>query len=191
VLEVNLNRLPSALKLTHYRRIKVLDFGLARPVSEGADGNMTPPPATEAGRMMGTLGYMSPDQVRAERLDARSDVFSLGVVLRELLAAEHPFRRETTAATLAAILHETPPPLDAPGLPPGTEAVASRCLEKRREDRFSSGEPFARPHRDPSRTVDRRWTGEDGRPFGDPTTSWTGRSTPRATGSSRCRGVAS
>ncbi len=102
---------PENLFLTSDGRIKILDFGLAKltartPVDRDA--------ATESGLsvpgvIVGTVAYMSPEQVEAEGLDPRSDVFSLGVVLYELLAREHPFRRPTVPATLTAIVNETPP----------------------------------------------------------------------------------
>ena len=94
---------------------------------------------------MGTVAYMSPEQVQAQAVDARSDIFSFGVVLYELLARRHPFRRETVAATLTAILQETPPELgglDA-AIPPAVDGIVRRCLEKRREERFQTAHDLA------------------------------------------------
>ena len=128
---------PENLFLTSDGRIKVLDFGLARrrPAADGPDERRAAP---ARGRVLGTVAYMSPEQVRAEAVGSRSDVFSLGVVLHELVSGKHPFRRDTVPATLVAILHEEPPELEVRGVPPGVEAVLARCLEKRREDRFPS-----------------------------------------------------
>ena len=88
---------------------------------------------------------MSPEQVRAEGVDHRSDLFSFGVVVYELLAREHPFRRETVTATLTAILHESPGELSRrqAGLPPGVERIVERCLDKKREERFQSAHDLA------------------------------------------------
>ena len=86
---------------------------------------------------MGTVGYMAPEQIRAEPIDHRVDIFALGVVLDEMLAGARPFRRDTAPETLTAILND-----DAPELPstvsPALARVVHRCLEKRREDRFHS-----------------------------------------------------
>jgi eukaryotic-like serine/threonine-protein kinase len=130
---------PENLFLTTDGRLKILDFGLAKQGGAGS-GAATESHPTGPGAVMGTLAYMSPEQVKALAVDARSDLFSLGVVLYELLARRHPFRRETAAATLGAILQETPPPLfglDAT-VPRAVDAIVRRCLEKRREDRFQS-----------------------------------------------------
>src|SRR5512135_2886630 len=138
---------PENLFLTSDGRIKILDFGLAKltartPVDRDA--------ATESGLsvpgvIVGTVAYMSPEQIAAEGLDARSDVFSLGVVLYELLAREHPFRRPTVPATLTAIVNETPPDLSLrqPGIQPGIDRIVRRCLEKRREERYQSAQELA------------------------------------------------
>ena len=139
---------PENLFLTTDGRAKVLDFGLARLSSSAVEADSheaTESSPTKPGVLLGTLGYMSPEQVRAQGVDHRSDLFSLGVVLFELLTGEHPFRRETTAATLGAILSEEPTGLGASsrGIPPGTEAVVLRCLAKRREDRFQSAQDLA------------------------------------------------
>jgi TolB-like protein/Flp pilus assembly protein TadD len=127
---------------------KVLDFGLAHLLHDPATGG----PADEGegtdltatGVLLGTVAYMSPEQVRGEPVDARSDLFALGAVLHEALAGRAPFRRETAGATLAAVLAETPSPLPA-GVeaPPGLVRLLERCLAKRREDRPSSAEEVA------------------------------------------------
>jgi WD40 repeat protein len=132
---------PENLFLTRDGRIKILDFGIAKL----ADGvvpdtreDTAAPSLTKSGVVMGTVAYMSPEQAQAWPVDARSDIFSFGVVLYELLSGRHPFRRETAAATLSAILQGTPPPLTSvdASIPRAVDGIVARCLEKRREERF-------------------------------------------------------
>ena len=134
---------PENLFVTTDGRVKMLDFGLAKlaAAQAGEGGEATESDPTGAGQLLGTPGYMSPEQVRGLPLDARSDVFSFGVVLYELLGGRHPFRRETPMATLSAILEETPPDLTptARHQSPQVAAIVARCLEKPREERFASG----------------------------------------------------
>ena len=118
---------------------KILDFGLARmdrPELASDIGTATPTAgATLAGTVMGTAGYMAPEQVRGQRADARSDLFSLGVVLHEMLTGKSPFRRDTVVESLSAILTS-----DAPALVPPTplSPIIRRCLEKEPMQRFQS-----------------------------------------------------
>ncbi len=133
---------PENLFVTTDGRLKILDFGLARLAAGETAGSQeaTASSPSRPGQLVGTVGYMSPEQVRGRALDARSDLFSLGVVLYELLGGRHPFRRETAVATLAAILEETPPELSmvAPAASPALGGVVRRCLEKEPEDRIGS-----------------------------------------------------
>jgi WD40 repeat protein len=133
---------PENLFVTMDGRVKVLDFGLAKLVGQeaGASVEATENSPTGAGQVLGTVGYMSPEQVRSLPVDHRTDIFSLGVVLYELLAGKHPFRRETTVGTLTAILEETPSELASlgRGIPPSLSGIVKRCLEKDRGQRFRS-----------------------------------------------------
>ncbi len=127
--------------------MKVLDFGLAKLVrrEEVQTDAPTPSRSTAAGQVVGTVAYMSPEQARGQPVDARSDVFSFGVVLYELLAGKHPFKRDTAAATLTAIVEETPAALESlgRGIPPAVGGIVRRCLEKATEDRYGSGHDVA------------------------------------------------
>jgi len=132
---------PENLFLTTDGRIKILDFGLAKQSTASPDsGELTESSPTGTGMVMGTVAYMSPEQAQALPVDARSDLFSFGVVLYELLGRKHPFRRETVAATLGAILQEAPASLVSldPSIPRAVDGIVGRCLEKRREERFST-----------------------------------------------------
>ncbi len=140
---------PENLFVTGDGRIKILDFGLARQdtaAGRGADDTHSPTlvRATDPGTVLGTVGYMSPEQVRGQEADARSDIFSFGAVLHEMLTGRRAFQRDTAAETMTAILKEEPAALasgidtTAIGLPPGLARLVSRCLEKNREERFQS-----------------------------------------------------
>jgi pimeloyl-ACP methyl ester carboxylesterase/tRNA A-37 threonylcarbamoyl transferase component Bud32 len=130
---------PENLFLTARGDLKVLDFGIAvvRPPHERAASSLETP-LTAPGTMVGTSGYMSPEQIRGEDVDPRSDIFSLGIVLYEMFVGRHPFRRENAAETLSAILRDPPPP--APWLPDGLERAIGRCLAKDPEGRWPSAE---------------------------------------------------
>lgn len=113
--------------------VKLLDFGLAKvPQSTAGDKTVT---QTQAGEILGTAGYMAPEQIHGQPVDARTDIFSFGVVLYEMLSGRRAFARETTISTLAAILHTEPEALEAP---PELARVVARCLRKSASDRFQS-----------------------------------------------------
>jgi serine/threonine protein kinase len=139
---------PENIFITTDGRVKILDFGLARvqqQVSPEAETGTLTPAGTEVGTIMGTVGYMAPEQVKGQPADARSDIFALGCVLYEMLSGMRAFARETTAETIAAILKEDPPVLSDTGaaLPAELERAIRRCLEKSPEARFQSAADLA------------------------------------------------
>jgi Tol biopolymer transport system component len=128
---------PENVMVTREGRVKILDFGLAKPLAATPDATIT-----AAGVVMGTPGYMSPEQVRGLATDARTDIFSFGCVLYELLAEQRAFQKESSADTISAILKEDPPELP-PSIPPYLRQVVTRCLEKNPADRFQSAKDLA------------------------------------------------
>ena len=129
--------------------VKILDFGLAKLTHPALDGERSELPTrtreTDPGTVMGTAGYMSPEQVRGDAVDHRSDIFAFGAILYETLAGRRAFKGATTAETMAAILREDPPELSETGkaVPPALERIVRHCLEKSPEERFASARDLA------------------------------------------------
>ncbi|MBK8725503.1 MAG: protein kinase [Holophagaceae bacterium] len=146
---------PDNLWVTADGRLKILDFGLAKPAAlprsisqsfmETEALGQAQPVNTQKGLILGTMGYMSPEQVRGEGVDARSDIFSFGVVLFEMLTGRRAFARPTAAETIAAILKEDPPDLDdtSKPIPPGLRRILDHCLEKSPASRFHDAHDLA------------------------------------------------
>src|SRR5438105_2591218 len=141
---------PENIFITKDGRVKILDFGLAKLTGTG-DGtqSQTEVPTrrvnTDPGTVMGTIGYMSPEQVRGKPADHRSDIFSFGVILYEILSGRRAFRGESTADTISAILREDPPDLSETNqnVSPALERLVNHCLEKNPEARFHSASDLA------------------------------------------------
>ena len=135
---------PENLFVTRDGRAKILDFGLAkireRAAASGSGDSLTEG-VTATGMLLGTAGYMAPEQARGEPADHRSDLFALGVVMHEMLGGAKPFSRGSAVDTLHAILHSDPPELS--GTPPALARIVSRCLEKEPTRRFQSAHDLA------------------------------------------------
>jgi serine/threonine protein kinase/Tol biopolymer transport system component len=130
---------PENLVVTREGHVKILDFGLAK-LNEARGVTTAESVTTAPGVVLGTVGYMSPEQARGESSDERADIFSFGVVVHEMLTGRRTFRGSSPAETLSAILRDNPPDLveTVPGVPPGLARIVDHCLEKSRESRFQS-----------------------------------------------------
>jgi len=140
---------PENVFLTQDGRVKILDFGLAKRIGKSASDEATSAPTmsqqTDPGTVMGTVGYMSPEQVRGLAVDARSDIFAFGAILYEMLSGRRAFHRETASDTMSAILRDEPPELVESGrnIPPGLDRIVRHCLEKNPAERFHSTRDIA------------------------------------------------
>jgi len=139
---------PENLFITKDGRVKILDFGLAKLTQSESGGHSSVPTMThmtEVGTVLGTAGYMSPEQVRGIALDARSDIFSFGAILYEMISGKRAFHGETAADTMSAILKEDPPEFNETNrnVSPALERIVQHCLEKNPEARFHSASDIA------------------------------------------------
>src|SRR5438876_7175201 len=140
---------PDNLFITKDGRVKILDFGIAKLTQPKGNASQTDIPTrrvdTDPGVVMGTVGYMSPEQIRGKGVDHRSDIFSFGAILYEMLSGRRAFHGESAADTMSAILNEDPPDLLSTNqnISPALERLVNHCLEKNPESRFHSASDLA------------------------------------------------
>ncbi len=165
---------PANVMLTRDGRVKVLDFGLAKLAEADSGLDLTQAttvaaPLSESGVVMGTVPYMAPEQIRGKTVDARTDLFALGVVLYELAAGRRPFAGETHADVSSAILRDTPRPLHAlrSELPPDLDRIVSQCLEKTPRERFQSALDVSNELRRLRKELERSESGLAAKPTSD------------------------
>src|SRR6516225_586438 len=130
---------PDNVFVTRDGRVKILDFGLAKTAPFAAGGGDVTRARTLGGTVVGTVGYMAPEEFRGEPIDARADIFAVGVIVHELITGQNPFHRGSAADTMTAVLREEPQDLaDQPGTPVTLARIVRRCLEKDPIDRFQT-----------------------------------------------------
>ena len=139
---------PENVFVSNDGHVKILDFGLAKRVDAAPEEKTSAPTGsghTEPGTVLGTMGYMSPEQLRGLPVDHRSDIFSFGAILYELLSGKKAFKRDTASDTIAAVLKEDPPELTQSGrnISPALDHIVRHCLEKDRENRFQTAKDVA------------------------------------------------
>ena len=135
---------PDNVFLTRDGLVKILDFGLARPAGETASSGSGPQASlTASGTVVGTPGYMSPEQIRGKPVDQRSDLFALGAILYEMLTGQRAFQRGNAVETMMAVLQDDPLLSAGRGVPAELSDIVTHCLEKTPEDRFQSARDFA------------------------------------------------